>query len=267
MSAAARSLPLLRLRGRTSVVHRMAHWQWHPRERAHHNLWVCLQGTGTMEIAGRAYNVQPGFAVIIAPRTAVRGGCPAGGGMHNIGVHFHLPRLAAASFRPATERGVELRHLPLMRELAFYLQALLLEPAGIRAEAEAVARQMLRIFLRELGAPAEDTVTRHIRRQAADIEIEPGGDRNVESLAREAGLSTSQYTRRFRELFGTTPAQFIIALRINHARRLLRETNLGLDEIARQLGYHDQAFFSRQFRAKTGIAPRRHRHPPSGRQL
>lgn len=261
MPSAPPCLTDLRLRGRPAVVHRLADWQWRPRERTHHNLWICLRGTGTMEIGGRRHRVHPGFAVLIAPRTTVRGHGSAGAGMHNIGLHFHLPRRAAVAIRPWTDRRTEIHHLPLLRELARYLQALLLEPVPDMAEAAAVARQMLRVFLRELDSPLEDRVTRLIRRQAAEIELEPGADRTVDVLARPTALSTSQYTRRFRELFGTTPVRFIIDRRIDHARRLLRESALGLDQIARQLGYRDQAFFSRQFKAKTGVSPRRHRAP------
>ena len=257
----ARCLSALKLRGRTAVLHHMASWQWQPRERAHHNLWICLRGTGSMEIAGLHHQVRPGFAVLIAPSTPVRAVGPPGAGMHNIGLHFNMPQHAALLLRPWTDRSAEIHQLPLQRELAQYLQTLLLDPCYDRHEAEAVARQMLRIFLRELDRPLEDSVTRLIRRQAGEIELDPGTDRGVDFLARKAGLSTSQYTRRFRELFDTTPARFIIDRRIENARRLLRETTIGIDLIARQLGYRDQAFFSRQFKAKTGASPRQHRSP------
>jgi AraC-like DNA-binding protein len=243
------------------VVQAPGPWQWEPRERTHHNLWICLRGTGTMDIGRTSHAIRPGFGLVIAPRTIVRGRGASVHGMRNIAVHFHLPRRAAAAFRPWTERGVEVQQLPLLHQLAQYLQMLLLDAVPDPGETSAVARQMLRVFLRELQRPPEDALTRRIRQQAADLGLRPDTARPVGCLAREAGLSVSQYTRRFRDLFGTTPVRFLIDRRIDHARRLLRETTLGLDRIARELGYRDQTFFSRQFKAETGIAPRRHRRP------
>lgn len=256
----SRSIASLRLHGRTAVIHQVTGWRWQPRERAHYNLWICLRGEGVMDLNGRSYDVHPGAAVLISPRAVVRASGPSGAPMHNIGMHFHLQRHAAAALLPWTDRAVDVHHLSLLRELAHYLQSLLLDPASTRREAEGVARQMLRVFLRELQTPQEDAVTRDIRRQAAEIGLDPGTNRSVDLLAGEVGLSTSQYTRRFRELLGTTPVRFMIDRRIDEARRFLRETPLGLDQIARQLGYKDQAFFSRQFKARTGMPPWRHRH-------
>jgi two-component system response regulator YesN len=46
-----------------------------------------------------------------------------------------------------------------------------------------------------------------------------------------------------------------VSRRIEAARHLLLESTLGVEQIAEALGYSNSAFFSRQFKLKTGVAP------------
>lgn len=81
-------------------------------------------------------------------------------------------------------------------------------------------------------------------------------------MAKKAGLSMPQFNRRFRDLTGTSPARYLIQRRVDRARLLLRETPMGLQEIAGALGYRDIYYFHRQFRAETGRTPSAFRKNP-----
>jgi len=78
-------------------------------------------------------------------------------------------------------------------------------------------------------------------------------------MARLAGLSSTHFNRRFREVFGMPPSRFLHALRVEKARQLLVETRRSVGEIAAETGYHDQSHFTRHFRKLTGMAPGRYR--------
>lgn len=82
----------------------------------------------------------------------------------------------------------------------------------------------------------------------------------IEAMAKQAGLSWSQFERRVRSITGLTPRQLLTKSRIEMAAEALRRTDEGLAGIAIDCGFYDQAAFSRQFRSATGLSPREYRH-------
>lgn len=80
----------------------------------------------------------------------------------------------------------------------------------------------------------------------------------VALLAEMEHLSVSRYSALFRQCMGMSPRNFLIDLRLKMATELMTRTDLSLKQIARQVGYDDQLYFSRIFRAKKGISPRRY---------
>ena len=89
---------------------------------------------------------------------------------------------------------------------------------------------------------------------------------SVADMAREAGLSPSHFAVSFRKATTKSPRQFIVNWRIRHAAQMLAETELPIKAIAAQVGCEDVGFFSRQFRARAGFAPRAFRNRSSARR-
>lgn len=79
------------------------------------------------------------------------------------------------------------------------------------------------------------------------------------SIAAQLGMSLSHFRRTFRRESGQSVHQFLLQTRLQTARHLLAETQLPIKSIARQLGYRDVFFFSRQFAQVMGISPGRYR--------
>lgn len=67
-------------------------------------------------------------------------------------------------------------------------------------------------------------------------------------LAAMANLSVSQFERRFRKTFGTSPKQYLLRIRVDAAAKRLAETNDTVSAIAMDCGFHDHAHLSRSFR-------------------
>lgn len=83
----------------------------------------------------------------------------------------------------------------------------------------------------------------------------------LEQLARSAHLSRTSLLRIFRQATGRSPIDYLIGLRIEAAKRLLRQSELSMTEIALETGFGDSNYFARQFRLVTGRTPtifRRH---------
>ena len=77
----------------------------------------------------------------------------------------------------------------------------------------------------------------------------------VEDLARRAHLSTRTFARTFVAETGTTPLQWLATQRVHHARTLLEESGLDLEEIARLCGFGSAALLRHHFRRAVGVPP------------
>ncbi|HML46708.1 MAG TPA: AraC family transcriptional regulator [Clostridia bacterium] len=82
---------------------------------------------------------------------------------------------------------------------------------------------------------------------------------SIENLARALNVSHEHFSRVFARDTGMTPILYLTRIRLNHAMRLLRETGLPLDDIARQCGYADGHYLGKVFRRRIGITPQGYR--------
>lgn len=82
---------------------------------------------------------------------------------------------------------------------------------------------------------------------------------NLEQLAEEQGVSYPWFRRVFKEIMGVSPGQYHINLRVEKACTLLRETDLTAAEIAFHLGFESEFYFSRIFKKKVGLPPKKYR--------
>ncbi len=80
-------------------------------------------------------------------------------------------------------------------------------------------------------------------------------DLSLEQLAVEAGVSKAQMSKVFRAKTGVGYIDYVTNLRMEKARELLAETNLGIKEIFSQVGYIDSTNASKKFKAIYGITP------------
>jgi transcriptional regulator GlxA family with amidase domain len=124
---------------------------------------------------------------------------------------------------------------------------------------ELFCAEAIRAFQRTAGTEnagwfkglADPRISEAIRR----IHAEPAEPWAVESLASVVALSPSRFAARFREVMGRSVMSYVAAWRANVACRMLRESKLGLGEIAGRVGYESLPAFSRAFKAQMGQAP------------
>jgi AraC-like DNA-binding protein len=87
---------------------------------------------------------------------------------------------------------------------------------------------------------------------------------DTRELAAMARLSRSQFDRHFRRLFGTTPREYLLRVRVDAACRLLADTDRKTTDIALVTGFYDHSHFSRTFCRIMGTTPGAYRrmHAP-----
>jgi transcriptional regulator GlxA family with amidase domain len=81
-------------------------------------------------------------------------------------------------------------------------------------------------------------------------------DLSVETLARRACMSPRHFSRAFKSVFGSPPAEFVENLRVNEARRRLSTPRKTLRSVAASVGFTNQHAFHRAFARRFGIKPR-----------
>lgn len=81
----------------------------------------------------------------------------------------------------------------------------------------------------------------------------------VEMLAAEVHMSVRNFSRAYLAATGTTPARAVKLMRLESARRMLRDTTQPISEIARRCGFGDDERMRRAFLRHVGIGPREFR--------
>lgn len=83
---------------------------------------------------------------------------------------------------------------------------------------------------------------------------------NFDLIAQHFGFNTIYLSRIFTKYIGENPSTYLITLRINKAKYLLKnEPLLSVKEIGEIVGYHDQFYFSRIFKKYTNTSPSNYR--------
>jgi transcriptional regulator GlxA family with amidase domain len=82
---------------------------------------------------------------------------------------------------------------------------------------------------------------------------------SLEDLAKLAGMSLRNFSRRFKAATGDSVAVYIQRLRIEAAKRLFESSDLSAAEVTFKTGYNDERSFRRLFKKHTGLAPKNYR--------
>lgn len=78
---------------------------------------------------------------------------------------------------------------------------------------------------------------------------------HLDRLAAQVGLSKFHFNRLFKSATGVSPSRYHINLRMNEAKRQLRETKKSVVEIALDVGYATPSHFAQLFHRETGLSP------------
>ena len=81
----------------------------------------------------------------------------------------------------------------------------------------------------------------------------------IEDLAKQAGFSQYHFIRIFKNETGMTPYEYIINIRLNTAKYLLRNSQLSIKDICFNTGFSSESVFCNAFKKRLGITPTEYR--------
>lgn len=128
------------------------------------------------------------------------------------------------------------------------------DPAAALRRKTLVLQMVLSLHDAQQQLAGTTTGQPHIEQALALIHERFNRNLPIPALAREVGLSTTHFRRRFHAYTGRSPVAYIRDLRIAEAQRLLRE-GLPIKQVATATGYEDPFYFMRVFRATVGMPP------------
>lgn len=85
-------------------------------------------------------------------------------------------------------------------------------------------------------------------------------DLSISKLAESLGMDRRVFSQLFKGQTGKTPTEYIINLRINEAKHLLKTNKYTIGEISKRVGYVDNLYFSRIFKKKVGVSPNKYKN-------
>ncbi len=80
-------------------------------------------------------------------------------------------------------------------------------------------------------------------------------DLSLDDVSREVDISPYYFSKIFKEEVGSSFIEYMTTLRMEEAKRLLKESVLSMKEICVKIGYSDPNYFSRNFKKYTGVTP------------
>ncbi len=89
----------------------------------------------------------------------------------------------------------------------------------------------------------------------AIIEREYASELSLDDIARRIATSRRQLQRSFAEIGDTTFREHVARVRMRKAAEMLQDSRLTVGQVARRVGYRQQAQFAKAFRRQYGAAP------------
>lgn len=112
-----------------------------------------------------------------------------------------------------------------------------------------------RRFIMEMAQKHENDTVRPVRKAKEYIQSHYSEPLTLEGISEMVGLSTAYFSALFKKTEGEGFAKYLINVRIEQAKVLLRETNLPVTEICRRVGYNDLRHFTHTFERATEVKP------------
>lgn len=225
-----------------------------------HGMLLFTKAKGDILIEGRIFPLHQQKVFLLTPGVSVELRLPTDDSVEYTYIRFHALEAAhQGHFAPAKLQGlreVTVTHFPFLLVQVDEIQRK--HHSGNAWEsmkANILFQEMLVVLFQDvIQEPKQDldqaiALTVDYMKQHYRLEI------TREKLAEMAGLSADYYSRAFKKIIGKSPMEYLNDIRINQAKQMLLQSHGSFRTIAQRVGFNDEFYFSRRFKATTGCSP------------
>lgn len=233
-----------------------------------------IDGSGSMVFDGHSYTLQRGMTFFRRPHQKNYGVMPYEcylitfdmlGNWENKTDHFTVPKdtyqplvdidlnippVIRAVFNEKIERMLQNMHEEYLNESVFKQQ--LLKAYFFQLINELYVHQNIDIYNDINVTPV---LKNKIKKCMNHIEQNYKRNIDISELSSIANLSTSYFHKIFKLYTGLSPAQYLIGIRLDRAKKLMTHTELEIKEICYECGMADTSYFCKLFKQKNGYTP------------
>lgn len=234
-----------------------------PAVRDHYLIHYVASGEGQFFAGGRSYRLKPGEGFLILPGEVTIYRADACNPWRYGWVGYRGADARALTGRCGLGEHQRTFDVQPVEEIETVLRNIYRDASTLAMGPLAALGGLYR-FLALIGQENAPLEEQSLRRRYCDkarwfMQGRYAGDIRVTDVADFVGLSRSQLFRVFREEAGESPKECLQRIRIEQAGRLLRATDLSVEEIALSVGMGSAQQLSAAFRKRLGIAPTAYR--------
>ncbi|WP_338249470.1 AraC family transcriptional regulator [Dictyobacter halimunensis] len=231
---------------------------WTFGEHAHNGIELVgiLQGQVVLEAARCQWQVKTGQVVSIPPHLPHRWWCHEPSRLNVLHLDYTPLDLAQRLVPGNAPRLITLTKKQVI-EYEGLFQRLLDLVAQSPSKQERLLKAYLEVFVLTLleGDQVQDPTTIAMYEVAAYMQTHLDQPIAIARLAQQFLMAEVTLRRHFRAVFGVSPKQYLLDLRLKEAQHLLATTRLTLQEVAAQTCFFDLAHFSSTFRQHYHVSP------------
>lgn len=245
-------------------------WSVPPRTIDDHEIVLILEGKGSFSVEEKEYSVRPGMLFYFYPNLVHSGKTRLDPPMHFLAVHFsfasvsyddHHWEMDASPCKLPLDPVNQLHHYQKMQQTLGLLYKTWLEKRkGFKWQQKILFQQFLYEVLHDLNNPPMN----YANFNRIEIALNYIKDHYTEQisilqLCSVVNLSRGHFSKIFKNVTGKTPIEYINQVRIEHAKDLLTSTTLHIKDLAQQIGFSDEFYFTRVFKQYEGCSPSEYR--------
>lgn len=240
-----------------------------PNKRESYALHVILNGRGVFEYNGKHYQLEKGDAFLLWPGMEAWYEADKQDPWEYLWIGMQGYKADKIFEQAGFGRKLPLHRVDCEEVLKFYIDQIMEKP-GLVQEETMYRNGYMKLFIAALLESNErlypSTIQEHTYpgsvyvKHAIEYMYHHYREKiRINELAEYIGVNRSYLTNMFKKNIGCSPQEYLVNLRIEQAKDLLRHTQKSISTVAEEVGYHDQLAFSKIFKQRCHMSPRAYR--------